>query len=499
MDADNHSYSGGRDGVICAWDLNFDLEGRDKIQGSISAASKDTNASKPTTFRQQVQAHTHWINDIVLASHDQVVVSASSDSSVKVWRPHAGDGIAPQAIGLHSDYVKCLAAPKGLNNWVASGGLDKKVYLWDLNGGGERLWIDVAADENAHKGSVYALEVGGSILASGGPDSIVRIWDPRSGRRITKFVGHTDNIRDILINKDGDIIMTASSDATVKIWSLTAGRCMNTLTMHADSVWALHSDHPDLSLFHSSDRSGLVAKTDVRGCMDMDEGLSVAICQEHGGVNTVINAGDFVWTTTSSSSINRWRDVDTEAGAQLSEPPKAPRFSIASRSRYTFRPHSPTQHSMNGTARPKIPLKSVLRISNTAPFPFNQSRDIDTLTLNSVQGLRKQGEPVPELDTTFAPYRSTPEESIEGQYGLMKHIMLNDRRRVLTLDTAGEVILWDLMKVAAPLLFMKLRLISNSAYLFSHLGTVISKMSLKKLIPWRVSAIGARLTLELEV
>ncbi len=44
------------------------------------------------------------------------------------------------------------------------------------------------------------------------------------------------------------------------------------------------------------------------------------------------------------------------------------------------------------------------------------------------------------------PVRMQPEYSIEGQNGLIKHVMLNDRKRVLTLDTAGEVVLWDLLK-----------------------------------------------------
>lgn len=86
-------------------------------------------------------------------------------------------------------------------------------------------------------------------MASGGPESIVRLWDPKSGKRITNFVGHTDNIRDVLINEDGDTVMTASSDQSIKVWSITAGRCMYTLTMHNDSVWSLYSS---ILNYHSS-------------------------------------------------------------------------------------------------------------------------------------------------------------------------------------------------------------------------------------------------------
>jgi len=35
---------------------------------------------------------------------------------------------------------------------------------------------------------------------------IIRVWDPRSGQRITKFAGHTDNIRALLVSESGDTV-----------------------------------------------------------------------------------------------------------------------------------------------------------------------------------------------------------------------------------------------------------------------------------------------------
>lgn len=285
-------------------------------------------------------------------------------------------------------------------------------------------------------------------MASGGPESIVRLWDPKSGKRITNFVGHTDNIRDILVNEDGDTVMTASSDQTVKVWSITAGRCMYTLTMHNDSVWSLYSDHPQLSLFYSSDRSGLVAKTDVRDCVDMDEGLSLAVAQEHEGVNKIVVAGDYFWTATSSSSINRWRDIDTRNEIQAPESSRAHRgSSTASRSIVPSPPPNPAPVT-NGTAPSKIPLSCILRISNNAPFPGQRPRDLEASTIYSGASVRKKSEVVMEQEPWVTiPFHDLPDETIEGQNGLIKHVMLNDRRRVLTLDTAGEVTMWDLLKV----------------------------------------------------
>jgi WD repeat-containing protein 48 len=385
------------------------------------------------------------VNDIVLAQNNTALISASSDLTVRVWRPLSNETEAPQTVGQHADYVKCVATPSPQADWVASGGLDRRICLWDLNGAGKKLEIEVGDEEKSEKGSVYALSVSRTIVASGGPESIVRLWDSKSGKRITKFVGHTDNVRSILINETGDTIMTASSDQTVKVWSVTAGRCMHTLTMHNDSVWSLFSDDPQLGIFYSSDRSGLVVKTDVRGTLgEMDDGLSLAVAHENDGVSKVIACGDYIWTATSSSSINRWANVDTGAEIQLPEAYRHHRASSAA-----SRPRQGSPPLINGRNKKEIPAKSILRISNTASFPAPAARNPDVSTMFSATSTRKGSELMVEHDVgAIEPIHSLPEETIEGQHGLVKHKLLNDRRRVLTLDTAGDVLLWDLLQVS---------------------------------------------------
>lgn len=331
---------------------------------------------------------------------------------------------------------------------------------------------DEVEDGEKNKGSVYALGATENLIAGGGPESVVRVWDARSGKRATKFVGHTDNIRAVLIADDGETVMSASSDQTVKLWSMSAGRCMYTLTMHSDSVWSLYSEHPKLSVFWSADRSGLVAKTDTRGKADVDEGLCVAVCQEGSGVNRVVGSGRYIWTATSSSSLHRWADAKTEdAEILLSEtfsvlPQRASVSTISTRPRL----HSPSmtmttspissispgfgsasniRQNSSGSVVTQIPFRSLLRLSNTAPFHILRNRDADTLTMYSAASLRKPSEVFSEPDELpVVPLRSHPDYTIEGQHGLIKHVTLNDRRKVLTLDTAGEVVMWDLIKVS---------------------------------------------------
>ena len=51
----------------------------------------------------------------------------------------------------------------------------------------------------------------GNLLASGSPERVVRLWDPRVGKKVGKLVGHTDNIRSILLSTDGKYVSALDS------------------------------------------------------------------------------------------------------------------------------------------------------------------------------------------------------------------------------------------------------------------------------------------------
>ncbi|KAJ3213200.1 hypothetical protein HDU67_003178 [Dinochytrium kinnereticum] len=113
-------------------------------------------------------------------------------------------------LGHHTDYIKALAyAP--LAGWVASGGLDRRIVLWNVGEGrgevvelAERRSMQLCHDTSSAS-SIYALATNpsGSVVVSGSPEKVVKVWDPRSGKREIRLTGHTDNIRSLLVSDDG--------------------------------------------------------------------------------------------------------------------------------------------------------------------------------------------------------------------------------------------------------------------------------------------------------
>ncbi|KAG9069447.1 hypothetical protein KI688_010349 [Linnemannia hyalina] len=421
-------YTGGRDGMIAAWDLHFESPLARNIPGE---GPENPKGLPPSTFRQSFNHHTDWVNDIVLCHNGESLVSASSDRTVKLVRPHSHNPTSAHIIGTHEDYVKTLAYASG-PGWVASGGLDKIVRLWDIKEGRSGQFGSLGSiPETSSKASIYALACNpaGTVLATGSPEKIIRVWDPRSGQRITKFAGHTDNIRALLISESGDTILSASSDTTIKLWSLTAQRCITTYTMHSDSVWSLYSDHPQLETFYGGSKDGLVTKTEINRYDDEDPGQCVVICKAETGVaRLVAHDNARIWTATSSSSIYQWPDIP-------------PRISRSTELAAAIVPANLLKMSLNESSFTESSAPEQYYPTSTV----YSAASLGSIYVNS-RGDKQSQHSSEDDEGLIAPIFEDPENVIQGEHGLIKHTVLNNRRMVVTEDKCGEIALWDLIK-----------------------------------------------------
>ena len=186
---------------------------------------------------------------IALATGYCINALASSQSGVQGDRQGftihgpAYDWRHAQALGTLTGHKSSVSSVAFSSNgqMLASGGLDGTIKLWQVQDGGGQL-LDTLTGHKDYVWSV-AFSPNGQLLASGGDDNTIKLWQVQDGgvRLINTLTGHKDYILSVAFSPHGQLLASGSSDSTVKLWQVQdgGGQLLNTLTGHKNSVWSV--------------------------------------------------------------------------------------------------------------------------------------------------------------------------------------------------------------------------------------------------------------------
>jgi WD40 repeat protein len=192
-----------------------------------------------------LRGHEQCLYDIAFCPDGTRLATSAWDHTVRFWDVTTGretgllkhdSSTGGQKVPLKFDaaYIVSLAySPDGRQ--LATVTRDDRVYLWDLRTNSPSHVLKVPTDDwRAHPRAAFRPT--GGLLATGGADGVVRLWDPVSGVQRAALRGHQDCASDVAFSPDGTLLASGGADRTVRLWDVAARKPVATLSGHTDLV-----------------------------------------------------------------------------------------------------------------------------------------------------------------------------------------------------------------------------------------------------------------------
>ncbi len=115
---------------------------------------------------------------------------------------------------------------------LASGGFDQKIKLWNVQSGQQ------LTEFAGHTGLVLSLAVSpdGHTLVSGGSDNTIRMWDIPSDLPLQQWAGHEGPVHAVALSTDGKFVLSAGADHQLRVWEYPGGKLLQTLAGHEADI-----------------------------------------------------------------------------------------------------------------------------------------------------------------------------------------------------------------------------------------------------------------------
>ncbi|KAI4301877.1 hypothetical protein L6164_035114 [Bauhinia variegata] len=395
-------FTGSRDGTLKRWALSEDAP----------------------TCSATFESHVDWVNDAVLVG-DNTLVSCSSDTTLKTWDA-LSEGACTRSLRQHTDYVICLAAAEKNSNIVASGGLGGEVFIWDLESALAPVSkCNDAMDDDCSdviNGSGNPLPMT-SLRTISSSNSIV-MQTSQSGYAPIAAKGHKESVYALAMNEGGTLLVSGGTEKVVRVWDPRSGSKTMKLRGHTDNIRAL--------LLDSTGRFCLSGSSDS---MIRLWDLGQQRCVHSYAVHT-----DSVWALASTPTFSHVYSGGRDFSLYLTDLQTRESLLLCTGE------HPILQLALHDDS---IWVASTDSCVHRWPAEVCNPQKIFQRGNSFLAGNLSFSRARVSLEgSTPVPVYKEPAFTICGTPAIVQHEVLNNKRHVLTKDTAGSVKLWEITRGA---------------------------------------------------
>jgi WD40 repeat protein/DNA-binding Lrp family transcriptional regulator len=224
-------------------DVVFAPKGRTLVSASVAGHLHFWNCDKSEELRetQNVQS---FIRLLATANDGATVAWCGNEHRVVLWDAKAGKQIQefrPQG----NTISQLLFSPDGETLIVAG---SAGVHLFALQ------QESASRDLSGHSGSVFAAAVSpdGRMVATGGRDGVVRLWEIASGKERRAMYGDTASVGAAAFSADGTVLATGSNNGFIRLWDVASGQRLHSFDGHRGAVIAVAFAQRDSALITAS-------------------------------------------------------------------------------------------------------------------------------------------------------------------------------------------------------------------------------------------------------
>ncbi len=153
-----------------------------------------------------------------------------------------------QQTKAHYGSINCLMYNSG-NSMLASGGNDYAVKIWN------ELVSNLIDSFELHTGYVnsVAFSPDSNIVASASQDKSIKLWDLKEKKMIASLDGHHSSVDALIFTNDGRFLISAGLDTYVHIWDIDTGKIVKTFNDSLSGICSLSISYDDKYLVGGSE------------------------------------------------------------------------------------------------------------------------------------------------------------------------------------------------------------------------------------------------------